>query len=116
MQSTMGYNKEVFEEIEFLKKENARLRRLLKKHGISPDELIENTIIQSQSASHPTSILSLDEKVALFRDIFSGREVGIVQAQARAVISRFVHVNGIESIAIRKNISVPNVQTVNFSH
>lgn len=40
----MGYNKEVFEEIEFLKKENARLRRLLKKHGISPDELIENTI------------------------------------------------------------------------
>ena len=74
MQSTMGYNKEVFEEIEFLKKENARLRRLLKKHGISPDELIENTIIQSQSASHPTSILSLDEKVALFRDIFSGRE------------------------------------------
>lgn len=53
------------DELSRLRAENARLRALLARHGIAADE------------PEPTprkSVLSLEEKVALFRNLFQGRE------------------------------------------
>lgn len=58
-------NETMSDELSRLRAENARLRALLACHGIAADE------------PEPTprkSILSLEEKVALFRNLFQGRE------------------------------------------
>lgn len=76
----------LIEEIRKLKEENLRLRNILEKHGIS----VENTLIREPVAemsgsesmrpenknvtSASVTVLSLDEKVALFRSVFRGRE------------------------------------------
>ena len=52
------------DELNRLRAENARLRALLTKHGIVVEE----------STSSVVSTLSLEEKVALFRSLFQGRE------------------------------------------
>ena len=52
------------DELNRLRAENARLRALLAKHGIVVEE----------STSSVVSTLSLEEKVALFRSLFQGRE------------------------------------------
>lgn len=57
-------NESEYNELEKLRIENARLRALLAKHGIVVEE----------STSSAVSTLSLDEKVALFRSLFQGRE------------------------------------------
>lgn len=53
-------------ELNMLIAENARLRALLAQHGIAVDEPI--------TPSQQKSSLSLEEKVALFRSLFQGRE------------------------------------------
>lgn len=57
-------NESEYNELEKLRIENARLRALLTKHGIVIEE----------STSSVVSTLSLEEKVALFRGLFQGRE------------------------------------------
>ncbi len=54
----------IIAEMEHLRNENIRLRRLLERHGISPDETVP--ILMHQ--------LSLEEKVSLFMSLFVGRE------------------------------------------
>lgn len=53
-------------ELDRLRAENARLRALLTRHGIEADE--------PESALPRKPVLSLEEKVALFRSLFQGRE------------------------------------------
>ncbi len=56
----------IIQELERLKLENARLKSLLSLHGI---------MIESGHSTKPAmSQLSLEEKVALFRSLFRGRE------------------------------------------
>lgn len=57
-------------ELAQLREENARLRELLRKHGIA-DEASTSSIVPTQK-SMPK--LSLEDKVALFRSLFRGRE------------------------------------------
>ena len=59
-------NESEYNELEKLRIENARLRALLAQHGITIDEPV------TQSPQKPS--LSLEEKVALFRSLFQGRE------------------------------------------
>ena len=54
------------DELSRLRAENARLRTLLACHGIAADE--------PEPMSPQKSVLSLEEKVALFRNLFQGRE------------------------------------------
>ena len=58
-------------ELEILRKENARLKEWLQKHGISYE--VAYTPIASAQKSTMLQ-LSLEEKVALFRSVFRGRE------------------------------------------
>ncbi len=57
-------------ELDQLRTENARLKELLRKHGISY-EASTSPIVTTQK---PMPQLSLEEKVALFRSLFRGRE------------------------------------------
>lgn len=57
-------NESEYNELEKLRVENARLRALLTKHGIVVEEPTSSVV----------STLSLQEKVALFRSLFKGRE------------------------------------------
>lgn len=59
-------NEAEINELNRLRAENARLRALLTRHGIAADK--------SESALPRKPALSLDEKVALFRGLFQGRE------------------------------------------
>lgn len=56
----------VSDELKRLRAENARLRALLAQHGIAPDE--------PENMSPRKPVLSLEEKVTLFRSLFQGRE------------------------------------------
>lgn len=58
-------NETVSDELKKLRAENARLRALLARHGIAADE---------PEPAPRKSVLSLEEKVALFRSLFQGRE------------------------------------------
>lgn len=57
-------NESEYNELEKLRIENARLRELLTKHGFVVEEPTSSVV----------SALSLEEKVALFRSLFQGRE------------------------------------------
>lgn len=57
-------------ELAQLREENARLKELLRKHGIA----YETTPSPIVSAQKPMPQLSLEEKGALFRSLFRGRE------------------------------------------
>lgn len=57
-------------EIVRLREENARLKELLRKHGIAYEASTSPIV----SAQKPMSQLSLEEMVALFRSLFRGRE------------------------------------------
>ena len=59
-------NEAEINELNRLRAENARLRALLTRHGIAADK--------PESALPRKPALSLDEKVALFRSLFQGRE------------------------------------------
>ena len=59
-------NETMSDELSRLRAENARLRTLLACHGIAADE--------PEPMSPQKSVLSLEEKVALFRSLFQGRE------------------------------------------
>lgn len=59
-------NETVSDELKRLRAENARLRALLAQHGIAADE--------PENMSPRKPALSLEEKVALFRSLFQGRE------------------------------------------
>ena len=58
-------NETMSDELSRLRAENARLRALLARHGIATDE---------PEPAPRKSVLSLEEKVALFRSLFQGRE------------------------------------------
>ena len=72
-------------EVEQLREENARLVRLLRKHGIDPN-IIEKSIDLEPTTSipketqqtkaaqaHQTNTLSPHQKISLFRSLFRGR-------------------------------------------
>lgn len=59
-------NETMSDELSRLRAENARLRALLAQHGIAVDE--------PENMSPRKPVLSLEEKVALFRSLFQGRE------------------------------------------
>lgn len=59
-------NETTSDELSRLRTENVRLRSLLARYGIAADE--------PESTLSRMSVLSLDEKVALFRSLFQGRE------------------------------------------
>jgi len=61
---------DILEELANLRDENARLKALLQKHGVAYDAVL-TPIVQKQK---PMPQLSLEEKVALFRSLFRGRE------------------------------------------
>ncbi|MCM1332240.1 MAG: DEAD/DEAH box helicase family protein, partial [Bacteroides sp.] len=67
----MGQNtNDIQRELAQLREENARLKGLLRKHGIA----YETTPSPIVSAQKPMPQLSLEEKVMLFRSLFRGRE------------------------------------------
>ena len=59
-------NESEYNELEKLRAENARLRALLARHGIAADE--------PEPATPRKPVLSLEDKVNLFRSLFQGRE------------------------------------------
>lgn len=59
-------NETMSDELSRLRAENERLRALLAQHGIAADE--------PENMSPRKPVLSLEEKVALFRNLFQGRE------------------------------------------
>lgn len=59
-------NESVYDELKRLRSENARLRVLLARHGIAADE--------PKPSIPQKPLLSLEEKVNLFRSLFQGRE------------------------------------------
>lgn len=61
---------DVYLELERLREENARLKGLIQKYGIDYGAILE----ENASQQKPMPRLSLDEKVALFRSLFRGRE------------------------------------------
>ncbi len=58
------------DQIKGLKKENSRLKNLLKQHGIA-FTVEENLSLQSNHREHKA--LSVDEKIAIFKELFVGR-------------------------------------------
>lgn len=66
----MIYSNDIHDELVRLRKENARLRGLLQKHGIA----FEAAPAKAAQVQKPMLQLSLEEKVALFRSLFRGRE------------------------------------------
>ncbi len=67
----MGQNiNDIHNELAQFREENARLKELLRKHGIA-DEASTSPIVPTQKLMPQ---LSLEEKVALFRSLFRGRE------------------------------------------
>lgn len=68
-------NETMSDELSRLRAENARLRTLLACHGIAADE--------PEPMSPQKSVLSLEEKVALFRNLFQGHEGCICSAMVQ---------------------------------
>lgn len=66
----MTSSNDIQNELARLREENARLKELLRKHGIAYEASI-SSIVPTQK---PIPQLSLEEKVALFRSLFRGRE------------------------------------------
>lgn len=66
----MEITNELYLELARLREENARLRGLLQKYGIDSGVIFEEKVPQQK----PMPQLSLEEKVALFRSLFRGRE------------------------------------------
>lgn len=67
---------ELITKLQELEKENARLRKILDVHGI-PYIVTEPNVTTKESLQaifHTDSKLSLQEKVALFRSVFQGRD------------------------------------------
>lgn len=67
---------ELIAKLQELEKENARLRKILDVHGISYIVTEPNVTTKEslQAIFHTDSKLSLQEKVALFRSVFQGRD------------------------------------------
>lgn len=78
------------DELKRLRAENARLRTLLTRHGIAFDE--------SMPISAPAPILSLEEKVVLFRSLFQGRE----DVFARRWFSSTTGKSGYQPVCVRE--------------
>lgn len=67
----MGQNvNDIQRELAQLREENARLKGLLRKHGIGYEASTSPIV----SVQKPMPQLSLEEKVTLFRRLFRGRE------------------------------------------
>lgn len=61
-------------QLQELKKENTRLRKILEEHGIAYQVAATDTAIASSIQTVSSQRLSLQEKVALFQSVFQGRE------------------------------------------
>ena len=63
-------------EIEQLREENRRLRELLRRHGVvDPVKRVEHPVLdQANEDTNTSSALTPQQKVALFRELFRGRE------------------------------------------
>lgn len=64
------------DELRRLREENARLKKLLTQHGIAWEEpaIPEPVPAPAESAPTPTYFFTTDDKIALFRRLFRGRE------------------------------------------
>lgn len=97
--------------------ENEELKSILSQHGIvysSIKRADESTAFSS--ITYPPIKLSLDEKIALFRNFFKGRDDVFARrwfnkATERVVTNQYVSTNGAEEYAIRKSINVQSVPT-----
>lgn len=83
-------NEAEINELNRLRAENARLRALLTRHGIAADE--------PEPSSHRKPMLSLEEKVALFRSLFRGRE----DVFARRWFSASTGKSGYQPVCVRE--------------
>ena len=61
-------------EIERLRKENRRLRELLQQHGIADSVTVVQSSVQGGTGDVSKATLTTQQKVALFRRLFRGRE------------------------------------------
>lgn len=66
----------VFKQLQDLKRENAMLKSILDKHGISYSLPVEGETIEQpvHIATNHAVRLSLQEKVAVFQSLFQGRD------------------------------------------
>ena len=67
-------NQVLANELNRLREENARLKELLKAHGIPFDTPYKNDVKTQKPTEPPPIQLTLEEKVSLFRNTFQGRE------------------------------------------
>lgn len=111
---------ELIAKLQELEKENARLRKILDVHGI-PYIVTEPNVTTKESLQaifHTDSKLSLQEKVALFRSVFQGRDdifakrwySSTTQSQATNLYARG---NGIVNFATSESTNVRIVPTGN---
>jgi predicted nuclease with TOPRIM domain len=96
--------------VEELEKENARLKKVLREHHINVDDV-------EVSLPAPKKVLSVEERVELFRSLFKGRRMCLPEdgkVKRKLVISQRVRMNGIGSCAIRKSTDAQSVPTTCF--
>ena len=91
--------------------ENEELKSILLQHGIIyPARNIMNESAFS-SITFPPIKLSLDEKVALFRSFFKGREDGLARPLKKVAINRSVSTNGTKVPVTKNETSAQNART-----
>lgn len=113
----MTSSNDIQRELAQLREENARLKELLRKHGIAY-EASTSPIVPTQKLKPQ---LPLEDKVRCFGAFFEVEkmclpDVGIVRSLIRAAISLYARGNGIQCIATRRNINVRNVRIASFSN
>lgn len=101
-----------------LEKENAMLKRILDQHGISYSVSVESSTIEQPThiVTVHTIRLSLQEKVAIFQNLFKGRDDVFAKrwyspSSQKQDISLCVKENGAEIIVTRENTNVQIAQT-----
>ena len=70
---TRSSDKPLIEKIKNLEKENQRLRRLLQEHGIPFTQLLDTCSPTREEPTCSPAEYSVEEKIAIFRDLFRGR-------------------------------------------
>lgn len=97
--------------------ENEELKSILSQHGIVYSSIKRaDESAAFSSITYPPIKLSLDEKIALFRNFFKGRDDvlhddGSTKPQKRVVTNLYVSTNGAEEYVTRKSINVQSVPT-----
>lgn len=97
--------------------ENEELKSILSQHGIVYSSIKRaDESAAFSSITYPPIKLSLDEKIALFRNFFKGRDDVFARrwfnkTTERVVTNLYVSTNGAEEYVTRKSINVQSVPT-----